>query len=1058
MKQVIPYLFWIGLSLMSLKVVGQVNVDFPADRAVFQRDKNNTATIYIAGSYKSTVDKVEAKLTAINGGTSIDWTTIKTNPQGGFYSGSLNATGGWYTLDVRISLGSTIVAATQIAHVGIGEVFIIAGQSNGQGFDNFGGPGAQDDRVSTIDYTNLNETEVHDLPYPHFAHLDEHTNIAPRGISSWSWGRLGDLITSKLKVPVLFYNVAWYSSSVGNWVESINGTAYSVYVPGVPYEPAGMPYGNFRSVIQRYTPITGLRGVLWDQGEAEVKAGTDTEKYYQLLKTLIETSRNESGKNISWMVSLTSYDNVNGINTKTVEGQKKVISTVSNVFQGPNTDIIQIPRSNSAGGGGVHFDGDGLIQLAEAWNTQLDDNFFSKSEPFKGISPLVVSEACAGNGNISLSVGTTGLSSVSWNNGQNSNIVQVGKGTYRASARDEKGNFIFSPEIRIDQDIVPVQPVISLVGSNPVCLGNTVTLVSSTAENLKWSTGATTEKLVVTQGGDYSVITKNIYGCESTSAKTSITVLTSPLPAKPIITTAGAVTFCEGGQVGLASSSSVNSLWSNGETTKNISAKVSGEYRVKAVDNVGCFSPDSDPVVVKVNPLPQKPVIALSGTSTFCDGEKVTLTSSFDTGNIWTGGATTKAISVGVTGKFSVKERDVNGCEATSDEISINVNPLPETPTIASLRPTTFCQNDYTVLQSSAAFSYKWSNGSTSKEVEIRESGNFTIAATDQNGCTSPVSKAIAVVANPNPTTPVITADGPLTFCENLSVNLKSGAASGFQWSNGANTQVLNVKSTGTFSVKAINEFKCFSESSNEISTQTLSLPSAPTIEAIGLTTFCQGDTVLLQSVDGSQVYWNSSLQSSSLKVAESDNYFATSKDEKGCFSLHSNEISVEVKTKPTTPVIEQTGTYTLIAANNVNGGEHIWNRNGTVLPETSMRLKARQSGSYTVNNFVIYNSSLTCYSDYSAPFEFIADSKNSALAVYPNPVTDSKVTVETIDDITDATLQIVDSKGIVYKTFTIKKMDQQQVLNVTGLASGIYIIRIISAQLNTAQKLVIVQ
>ena len=93
-----------------------------------------------------------------------------------------------------------------------------------------------------------------------------------------------------------------------NWRESISDNTQSVYAP-VWVKPDGMPYGNLRSVIQRYTPITGLRGILWLQGEADNFKDTSTDTYFNNLKAVIEASRNESGRNISWMVSITSYDN-----------------------------------------------------------------------------------------------------------------------------------------------------------------------------------------------------------------------------------------------------------------------------------------------------------------------------------------------------------------------------------------------------------------------------------------------------------------------------------------------------------------------------------------------------------------------------------------------------------------------------------------------------------------------------------------------------------------------------------------------------------------------------
>lgn len=1055
MKHFLPYIFLVGLSFISTQLVGQVSIDYPSDRAIFQRDKNNTATIYISGSYTRSTDRIEAKLNPINGGEPVDWITIKNAPQGGFYSGSVEARGGWYNLEVRAWKGDQIIGTSQIAHVGVGEVFLVAGQSNGQGYQDYGAPGAQDDRVSCIDYNSTDLNTKQDFPYPQFTHLNSNSNISPRGKSAWCWGKLGDLLTSKLGVPVLFYNVAWYGSAVRNWVQSINGTAYSVYVAGLPYEPDGMPYGNLRSVVQRYTPITGLRGVLWLQGEAEVPAGTDTEAYYNDLKTVIETGRNESGKNISWMVSLTSWDNRNGINKRVIDGQKKVISSVPNVFLGPNTDIIQVPRNG--GEYGVHFDGDGLVQLAEAWNNQLNNDFFSRSEPFKSISPLKITTVCNGNGFLSLNAEGSGYHSFRWSTGETSSSIQVGNGTYSVSARDDKGNYIFSPEIRINESVLPARPSIALEGSNPICVGNTATLISSISDNVQWNTGATTDRLIVSSAGEYFVKTSNAYGCEAISEKLVISMQSSPLPAKPAITAAGKLVFCEGGEVTLQSNSQVSNIWSNGANTSSIVVKNSGEYTVKAVNSFGCYSPNSDPVAVKVNALPQKPAIAISGPLTFCEGGNVMLTSSYDSGNIWSNSATSKSIAVTATGTYTLKQRDANECESTSDPVSVHVNPLPATPVITALRPTKFCERDYTVLQSSEVYSYVWSNGETSRQIEIRNSGSFSIAARDANGCTSPASTPVQVVVNPLPPTPTITPDGSTVFCANLSVNLQSSTAAGYIWSNGATTQVLKVTGAGTYYVQTINEFQCFSDKSNSITTQTLPLPATPVVKALGSTIFCEGGFVSLEAANGNAFYWNTGAEGAVIQAAASGNYSARTKDEKGCYSSYSSEIVVDVKPTPTTPVIQKTGVYTLTAENNPRKGNYSWKLNGATLDETGSTLKAVQSGSYTVNNTIVYSPSLSCYSDYSVPFSFILDTASPGFVAYPNPALDGILKVEMLKDITNAEVQITDSHGVIHKSFRVSKFDRQQLFDISELSSGIYIVRIISGTYNGNQKLIIV-
>ncbi len=1057
MKFYLQSLIWVGILtlIVPAKAFAQINIDFPSDRAVFQRNKSNEGTIYIAGSYGKIIDRVEAKLTPVDGfdkGFRTDWITIQDNLQGGTYSGKIAAQGGWYKLEVRGWRGNQLIDSKEISRVGVGEVFLIAGQSNGQGLKDRGSPRAEDDRVSVFNDDNTNNP-TSDLRYPQFTHLEANMDIAPRGHSAWSWGKLGDILARRYGVPILFYNIAWTGSAIRNWRESLNGgLTVSVYDPNSQYLPVGTPYANMKSVMNYYVPITGLRSVLWIQGEADNYARTSSDSYFNDLKAVIEKSRNDSGKNISWMVSLTTYDNQRGIYNPVVDAQKRAISNIPNVFQGPNTDQVQIPRID---GEGVHFQNEGLSQLGEAWGNSLNDDFFARSEPFAGVSPLKVTIACAGNSRVNLTISNDGYNSFSWNNGQGSSQIQVGSGSYRATARDGKGNIISSPEIRV-YDIQPQQPSISIEGTNPVCKDNSATLVSSISDGARWNTGADGSRLSVSTAGEYAVTVKNVYGCEATSAKTVVTVLDTPLPDKPTITVGGAVVFCDGGEVKLTSTSKVNSIWSNGAGESVITVKSSGDYRVKAIDNNGCYSPDSDPVTVKVNPLPSRPVISLSRSATFCANEEVVMTSNYDSGNTWNTSATSKTITVNTTGEFSLKQTDGNGCESVSDKVNVKVNPLPDTPTVASLRPTTFCERDFTTLQGSTAFSYLWSNGSTSRQIDIRESGDFSLSSRDANGCVSIPSPAVKVTKNPLPPTPKIVADGTTTFCADLSVNLISDDASGYAWNNGASSKTVNITVAGTFSVRTINEFTCYSDPSNSITTRTLALPPAPMIRALDLTTFCDGNSVDLVAQNGNLFFWSSGEENDTLNVTKSGSYGARIRDNAGCYSPYSSNITVDVKPQPEKPVIEKIGVYALFAKNNLNDeGAHEWKLDNKVLPETGSTLKASVSGNYVVSHSVVYSPTLTCVSEDSDPYVLFTD-KDDVFVVYPNPTGDGKVTIETMNNWLNSTIQVIDSRGIIHKTFTVRTFDKQYLLNLSDLSSGVYFVRITSGLFSSVKKIVI--
>ena len=145
--------FVVTLTLLiftSFFTIGQIIITFPMEKAVFQRSANNSATINIAGNYSSNITSVEARFINVqNGLVTINWTTLTNNLTGGIYNGYVsNVPGGWYRVEVRAKSGTNVVATSYLNRVGVGEVFLIAGQSNAQGLEgNQGEVGATDERV-----------------------------------------------------------------------------------------------------------------------------------------------------------------------------------------------------------------------------------------------------------------------------------------------------------------------------------------------------------------------------------------------------------------------------------------------------------------------------------------------------------------------------------------------------------------------------------------------------------------------------------------------------------------------------------------------------------------------------------------------------------------------------------------------------------------------------------------------------------------------------------------------------------------------------------------------
>ncbi len=344
--------------------------------------------------------------------------------------------------------------------------------------------------------------------------------------------------------------------------------------------------------------------------------------------------------------------------------------------------------------------------------------------------------------------------------------------------------------------------VVSSNSATSFCQGGNVILNANVGIGLtfQWQNngnniaGATSASYTATAAGSYTVVVTNTNNCSATSTASAVTV--NALPATPTISANGATSICQGGSVQLTSSSATGNLWSNGATSQSINVNNSGNYTV-AVTNANNCSATSAATAVTVNALPATPSISSNGSTTFCQGGSVQLTSSSATGNLWSNGATSQSINVNNSGNYTVTVTNVNNCSATSTATAVTVNALPSTPSISSNGSTTFCQGGSVQLTSSAATGNVWSNGATSQSITVNNSGNYTVTVTNADNCSATSTATIIQVNN----APIFTAQ-PLsqTVPMNATVSFISQAGSvSYQWQTNQGGGFQNISNGGQY-------------------------------------------------------------------------------------------------------------------------------------------------------------------------------------------------------------------------------------------------------------------
>lgn len=245
-----------------------------------------------------------------------------------------------------------------------------------------------------------------------------------------------------------------------------------------------------------------------------------------------------------------------------------------------------------------------------------------------------------------------------------------------------------------------------------------------------------------------------------------------------------------------------------GATAFSLSATAAGDYTVEVTD--GTCTALSAAVNITQNPSPAQPIIL--GANEFCAGDSVVLRTGAANTYIWyknslpIQNATNDSLVVKESGNYKVKITNNFGCEASSTDFAVVLNPLPAKPIIT---------RDSTLLTSTASNFYQWYKNdveipfATQQTYRVLETGDYKVMITDVSGCSN-VSDTINVVVlgingslaitntviYPNPSSGNYTLSYTLTENTTLKIRVKNIL--------GQVTQEINyadVQSSGTYKI-----------------------------------------------------------------------------------------------------------------------------------------------------------------------------------------------------------------------------------------------------------------
>ncbi len=320
-----------------------------------------------------------------------------------------------------------------------------------------------------------------------------------------------------------------------------------------------------------------------------------------------------------------------------------------------------------------------------------------------------------------------------WSTGDTTPIIGLNaNGLYSLEVTDSEG-CVATDSIEIGD---PCFGFTCIIEEQPPGSGNLVCSVNggSGPYAYVWSTGASTASTTVNTDGTYSVTVVDSEGCFVTGI---IEVGNNNDPCLGLAMTLAEQPPGSGNLFSVATGGTIpyTYLWSTGETTQDIVVSSNGIYQITITDDLGCTVTNeievnlNDPCAQFNAEIIEDPVgsgmleaVAIAGTAPY--------TYSWSDGAT---GATTEAI---IDGSYSVTVVDANGCEAIdSYEVVLGANPCQNFSVTLAEQPPGSGAIFSSVTGGTAPYSYLWSTGETSPNIQVNALGTYTLVVSDAAGC-----------------------------------------------------------------------------------------------------------------------------------------------------------------------------------------------------------------------------------------------------------------------------------------------------------------------------------
>ncbi|WP_178985259.1 Ig-like domain-containing protein [Winogradskyella helgolandensis] len=478
----------------------------------------------------------------------------------------------------------------------------------------------------------------------------------------------------------------------------------------------------------------------------------------------------------------------------------------------------------------------------------------------------------------SVTLNASGGVSYTWNTGETGatpTFTPIENTTYTVTVTDGFGNS--------DTDDVTITvnpaPIANAGEDQTLCQSESAVLTAEGGDTYLWSTGETTDTIVVNPNVDTIYTVEAFVGSCSDTDDVSVFVLPTPE-----LTVSDDIIIVIGNSTSLEVSGANSYLWSTGEISNSIvvNPTETTTYTVTGYSESGCEGTGE----VTVTVIPEINADAGNDTS-ICNGESITLTASGGINYSWSTGETSASIIVNPTETetYTVTVSDNFG-SSDSDSVTVTVN---DSPIITLSQDITIFEGESTNLTVNGASSYLWNTGETASAISVSplETTTYSVIGYSESGCEGTGEVTVIVI-------PEINADAgnDTSICNGESITLTASGGINYSWSTGETSAsiIVNPIETETYTVTVSDTF-----GSSDSDSVTVTVNDSPIITLSQDITIFEGESTNLTVNGASSYLWNTGETASAIFVSplETTTYSVIGYSESGCEST--GEVTVTV-------------------------------------------------------------------------------------------------------------------------------------------------------------------